>query len=134
MRPSPVVAGIAIYAVDTERLVAFYRTLLGLVEVDRGPTFVTLAGSEEVGGELSIVAIPEHIAAGIAIASPPVVQEDAAIKPVLLVDSLDAVVADVTRLGGGTQDPATAWSFRGLRRLDGFDPEGNVVQFAERIG
>lgn len=126
----PALVGLAVYAVDLDRLVAFYRGVLDLAEVERGPGFVTLA---DTSCELSVVAIPAEIAAGLTVGSPPRPQEDAALKPVFVVASLAEVAVRAAELGGGTRDQDSAWTFRGLRRLDGFDPEGNVVQFAEVV-
>jgi predicted enzyme related to lactoylglutathione lyase len=63
-----------------------------------------------------------------------VLREESAIKPAFFVASLAEVVTLATAHGGSIRPLSTAWEFRGLRRLDGFDPEGNVVQLVEPIG
>ena len=81
------------------------------------------------GVELSVVRIPEQLASTIVIANPPVVRESTPVKLSFLVPRLDAVRAAATATGGGLDPLDSAWSWRGMLHLDGFDPEGNVVQF-----
>ena len=77
-------------------------------------------------------AIPRKIAAGIAIATPPVPRMQAVIKPTFVVRSLDKVRLAAEGNGGFLKPAAGAWHFRGCTVLDGHDPEGNQVQFKQR--
>ena len=83
--------------------------------------------------ELSVVAVPPEVAAQLRIDRPPQIREETPFKPVFQVRSLTEAADAASAGGGGTQPWDTAWDFRGYRRLDGFDPEGNVVQLAERL-
>ncbi|MBI1378402.1 MAG: glyoxalase/bleomycin resistance/dioxygenase family protein [Frankiales bacterium] len=119
--------GVAVYALDVDRVAAFYAAVLGLEVAERAEGYAVVRGEQ---CEVAVVAIPAAIAAGIEIADPPEVRESTPLKPVLLVPSLDA--ADlVVRAGGALAPGARPWEFGGLRRLDVVDPEGNVVQLAE---
>jgi len=122
--------GVAIYSADVQRLTEFYAGVLGLEVVERDDGYVVLSGG---AGEVSIVAVPAPIADTIVVARPPELREEAPIKPVFAVASLATAAADAAALGGGTKPMAAAWEFRGMKRLDGFDPEGNVLQLAEPL-
>jgi predicted enzyme related to lactoylglutathione lyase len=76
-------------------------------------------------------AIPAEYASDIAITQPPQLREDTPFKPVFTVADLAAVRQAAVVTGGGLQDASRAWAWRGGTRLDGHDPEGNVVQFMQ---
>ena len=125
------VVSLVVYAKDRDAVACFYAAELGLEAVDQSAEdddFVILAGP---GVELTVVRIPESIAAGIAIASPPEVREDTPFKPSFLVPSLAAARAAALSAGGRLQPEASEWRFRGYVQVDGLDPEGNVVQFRQ---
>ena len=122
-------SGVAIYACDVARLCDFYVTVLGLTVVERDDGYAVLAGA---AGEVSVVAIPKEIAQGIVITAPPQLREETPVKPVFVVADLAVAATRAAAAGGGSKEPSAAWTFRGLRRLDGWDPEGNVIQLAER--
>ena len=106
----------------------FYAELLGLSASDvRAGDFVSL-GSGDGDLELSIVAIPDRISAGIVITEPPERRTQAAMKPSFAVDNLEVVRRRAPELGGVVDDAATEWSWRGMVHCDGHDPEGNVFQ------
>ncbi len=117
---------VVVYAKDITKVAEFYRRTLNAVSVEETSGFVLLA---RVGIELSIVRVPREIGETIAIGSPPVPREDTPVKCSFLVPDLDAVRAAAIATGGGLGPRESAWSWRGLLHLDGFDPEGNVVQF-----
>ena len=117
---------VVVYAKDIARVAEFYRLTLGVSSIEEAGGFIMLAGN---GVELSVVRIPEQLASTIVIANPPVVRESTPVKLSFLVPRLDAVRAAATATGGGLDPLDSAWSWRGMLHLDGFDPEGNVVQF-----
>ena len=53
-------------------------------------------------------------------------------KPAFFVESLEAVRSVAEATGGYLKPLEGAWHFRGATVLDGWDPEGNVVQFKQR--
>lgn len=123
-------AGVVIYVKDLARAAEFYSAVLGVDAVDRHDEFVVLSASAT---ELSLVAMPPQIADTVVITEPPALREESPVKPSFLVRRLAEAAAAAITHGGGAKPLDAAWEFRGLRHLDGFDPEGNVIQLVERI-
>ena len=84
------------------------------------------------GYEVVVHAIPRKYASGIRIARPAVPRDDVPFKPTFVVANLEAVRAAAVKSGGYLKPAEAAWHFRGCAVLDGWDPEGNVVQFKQR--
>jgi predicted enzyme related to lactoylglutathione lyase len=122
---------LVIFAKNKKRVSAFYRRTLGLEAAEEEPSHDLLLGP---GVELVIHAIPRKYAADITITRPPQVREDTPLKPVFAVPELDAVRAAAKATGGFLKPAEAAWDIRGHTVLDGWDPEGNVVQFRQRKG
>jgi predicted enzyme related to lactoylglutathione lyase len=120
--------GLVVYAKDKRRVSNFYRQTLGLVAIEDETTHDLLRGP---GIEVVIHAIPEEYASQISIANPPQVREETPLKPVFLVESLEAVRLAAEATGGSLQPAHRAWQYHGAFVLDGCDPEGNVVQFRQ---
>lgn len=130
--PEPVIEtghGLVIFAKNKKHLSAFYRATLGLVAAEETPSHDLLRG---VGIELVIHAIPRKYATEIQITKPPRVREDTPFKPAFLVPDLEAVRMAAKATGGYLKPLEAAWHIRGNVVLDGWDPEGNVVQFKQR--
>ena len=123
-------AGAVVYAKDIARVSAFYSGVAGLEAVRSEADHVVL---ESPAFELFIVAVPEHIAASIELADPPLRRTDTPIKLVFTVAKIDAVRAVARSHGGELHPPERQWQFQGFRICDGHDPEGNIVQFRERV-
>lgn len=121
-------AGAVLYAKDMRRLAAFYSAVAGLVEVQRERDFTLL---ENRAAQLTIVAVPERIAAKIEIASPPRRRQETPVKLFFVVASVDAIREVVAELGGALDPREREWKFRSWRVCDGHDPEGNVFQLRE---
>ena len=117
---------LVIFAKDKDRVSTFYRRTLGLEAVELENSHDLLRGS---GIELVIHAIPDRVAAGIEISEPPTVRQAAVFKPAFVVADLEAVRQAAEQTGGGLKPKEASWSIRGATVLDGWDPEGNVVQF-----
>ena len=121
-------AHIAVYALDVARLASYYTNVAGfeIHEVDDG--FTTLHSPTL---ELVLVRIgPEH-AEGLVVTDPPERREDTPIKVSLVVPSL-AAAREAAPAYGAVVDPAEdEWTWSGFTRVDGHDPEGNVVQLME---
>ncbi len=121
--------GVVIFAKSKKRVSAFYQACLGLRAVESEASHDLLQGDTY---EVVIHAIPRKIAAGIAIASPPVPRTQGAIKPTFVVKSLDKVRVAAEGAGGFLKPASGAWHSRKCTVLDGHDPEGNPVQFKQR--
>lgn len=117
--------GLVVFALDLDRLVAFYTGVLGLGVVERDETYAL------IGDDLVVQQIPPAYADDIEMTVPPVLREDTPFKPVFDVSDLDAAVAAAGRLGGGSQPDDRRWRWRGRTVLDGWDPEGNVIQLRD---
>lgn len=76
-------------------------------------------------------AIPKRVADTITIASPPKLRDERAVKLFFPVASLADARDKAPALGGGLSPTKKEWEARGFRACDGYDPEGNVVQFRE---
>jgi predicted enzyme related to lactoylglutathione lyase len=120
--------GLVVFAKSKPRVSAFYRQTLRLDVVESDTTHDLLRGH---GYEVVVHAIPRRVAAGIVIADPPEPREETPFKPTFVVPSLDDVRVAAQATGGFLKPRAGAWHFRGHEVLDGWDPEGNVVQFKQ---
>ncbi len=119
---------LVVFAKNKKRVSAFYRETLGLQAVEEDPSHDLLQGP---GVELVIHSIPKQYAEEIKITRPPQVREESSFKPAFLVPDLEAVRRAAEATGGFLRPQESAWTFRGATVLDGWDPEGNVVQFRQ---
>lgn len=120
----------AVYALDPGKLADFYCAVAEMVRVEEAPGFVALQGAAL---DVILVTIREEIAASIVRETPPQRREETPIKLVLLVHDLAAARDRAAALGGVVDPCDREWSWRGLTRCDGHDPEGNVFQLAVPI-
>jgi hypothetical protein len=118
-----------VYAQDLARVAEFYERTLSRPVVEQDDGFI-LVGDATV--EVAIVQMPEALVAANPLETPPRLRADTPVKPSFLVDDLDHVVGAAAATGGGTRSRAAAWQWRGQLYLDGYDPEGNPVQFRAR--
>jgi predicted enzyme related to lactoylglutathione lyase len=123
-------AAAVIYAKDLARVSRFYAGVAGLRAVQQEAGFVVL---ETPGFQLTLVAIPAHIADHIAIASPPLRREDTALKLAFYVPGIAAARSLAAEFGGTVDGPGREWEMQGWRHCDGHDPEGNVIQLREAV-
>jgi len=124
----PVPYGALIYAKDYRVLASFYEHVAGLTRGEADEEYVLL---EAPSFQLVILQIPERIAANITIEKPPRKRENTPIKLFLNVSSIENARRMVKGLGGELNGAEKEWTFRGVRRCDGIDPEGNVFQLQE---
>jgi len=82
---------------------------------------------------LVIHGIPKNIANRIDITTPPLRRVDMPTKLVFPVTSLAAARTAAGALGGEVDAVSAQFSARSFTACDGFDPEGNVVQFRESM-
>lgn len=120
--------GCVVFAKNKRRVSAFYQRALGLTIEESEPTHDLLVGESH---EIVVHSIPRKYAAAIKIARPVVPREETPIKPTFVVESLDAVRMAAKETGGYLKPVEQAWHFRGFTVPDGWDPEGNIVQFKQ---
>ena len=123
-------AGLVVFAKSVIKLSAFYVRTLGLEVLESARSHQLLCGN---GYEVVVHAIPTKIAREITIAKPPVLREDSAMKPSFVVPDLKALRLAVVATGGWLKPEDMAWAIRGYTVLDGCDPEGNILQFKQKL-
>ena len=116
------------FAKNKKRVSAFYQRVLGLMVQESEPTHDLLVGD---GQEIVVHCIPRKYSASIKISRPVAPREETAIKPAFVVRDLDSVRTAAKETGGYLKPAEQAWRFRGFIVLDGWDPEGNIVQFKQ---
>lgn len=118
-----------LYARDLDRLVAFYSGLGLTVDEMQPGDYAVLTAPQ---AELSIIRIPQPLAAQIEIADPPQVRSGMPIKLAFVVPSIDAALAVAGGGGGRVEEGASRWMFRDHLVQDAIDPEGNKYQLRQR--
>jgi predicted enzyme related to lactoylglutathione lyase len=121
--------GLVVFARNKKRVSAFYSQALQLRVVESSRSHDLLRGQ---GYEVVVHAIPRKHTAATKVARPPLPREDTPFKPTFIVASLDAVRQVAAATGGSLKPAEAAWNFRGCTILDGWDPEGNIIQFKQR--
>ena len=116
------------FAKNKKRVSAFYQQALGLSVEESDTSHDLLRGH---GYEVAVHTIPRKYAASISISKPPEPRQETPFKPTFVVSSLAAVRKAAEATGGHLKPEAGAWHFRGHVVLDGWDPEGNIVQFKQ---
>lgn len=120
--------GLVVFAKNKRRVSAFYQQALGLEVEESDASHDLLRGN---GYEVVVHTIPRKYAAGITVAKPPQPRDETPFKPTFVVASLAEVRRAVEATGGYLKPESGAWHFRGHTVLDGWDPEGNIVQFKQ---
>ncbi|MCW5634445.1 MAG: hypothetical protein KIT17_14020 [Rubrivivax sp.] len=120
---------VVIYAKDKDRVAEFYRRTLDLAVSEWEDGFSILTGAQV---EVRVVRMPVAVASQVVITSPPERREHMPVKASFLVGSFAAVREAAEATGGGLEPAEAEWTWHGTVHLDGFDPEGNVVQFRRR--
>ncbi len=128
-RTSQMQQGLVVFAKNIKRVSAFYRETLSLATEESDSSHELLRGS---GYEIVVHAIPRKYAAQIKIAKPVEPRDETPFKPTFVVADLEVVRAAAVSTGGYLKPAEGAWHFRGCTVIDGWDPEGNIVQFKQR--
>ena len=118
--------GLVIFAKDKDLVSDFYQKALGLQIQESEKTHDLLVSQCH---EVVVHAISKAYAKSIEISSPPAPREETPLKPTFVVADLEVVRAAAKATGGHLKPLKQAWRFRGFIVLDGWDPEGNIVQF-----
>ena len=114
-----------LFAEDLTRCANFYAALLGGELLDQSATFVRVTSDSS---EVLIHQIP-GVTPDVSYAP----RDDAAMKPVYFVASIDMARSAVANLGGRVYDAITVATYGNVNYCDAVDPEGNVIQLAERL-
>ena len=126
--------GAVVYVLDLGRAVVFYRATTNWSVLEQESGFATLQSPSVQGATiLTLVQIPDEIAADITIADPPQRRDETPIKLSFAVNDLAEVRALAATVGGVVDSVDMEWTFGTVRVVDGHDPEGNVVQFRQSI-
>ena len=126
--------GAVVYVLDLGRAVVFYRATPNWSVLEQESGFATLQSPSVQGATiLTLVQIPDEIAADITIADPPQRRDETPIKLSFAVNDLAEVRALAATVGGVVDSVDMEWTFGTVRVVDGHDPEGNVVQFRQSI-
>lgn len=120
--------GLVVFAKNKQRVSAFYQQTLGLKVIESESSHDLL---RDESYEVVVHSIPRKYAATITIAKPPAPRDATPFKPTFVVGSLQRVRITAEATGGYLKPEASAWHFRGHVVLDGWDPEGNIVQFKQ---
>lgn len=120
--------GLVVFTKNKRRVSAFYQQTLSLDVHESDSSHDLLRGH---GCEVVVHSIPRQVAASIQIAQPPEPRDETPFKPTFVVASLAQVRQAAEATGGHLKPEAAAWHFRGHIVLDGWDPEGNIVQFKQ---
>jgi predicted enzyme related to lactoylglutathione lyase len=124
-------AAAVVYVRDLPVMRTFYESCFGMSVLESGGDEFCVLASED--WELSLVAVPEAVAAMWVITDPPERREETPVKLAFEVTSIEDLRPVVTGTGGQADPARSAWDFRGFRHLDCLDPEGNVVQLRQRL-
>ena len=126
--------GAVVYVLDLGRALEFYRVTTNWSVLEQESGFVTLQSPSVQGATiLTLVQIPDEIAADITLADPPQRREETPIKLSFAANDLAEVRALAATVGGVVDSVDMEWTFGTVRVVDGHDPEGNVVQFRQSI-
>jgi predicted enzyme related to lactoylglutathione lyase len=119
---------LCVFAKQVDKVSLFYQQALGLKVEVSDKTHDLLVGQNY---EVVVRAISKAYAQSIEIELPPKRRDDVALKPTFVVDDLEVVRAAAKANGGFLKPIKQAWRIRGFIVLDGYDPEGNVIQFKQ---
>jgi predicted enzyme related to lactoylglutathione lyase len=120
--------GLVVFAKNKKRVSAFYQQTLDLDLAETATSHDLLRGH---GYEVVVHTIPRKYAASMTITKPPVPRQESPFKPTFVVVSIEAVRSAAQATGGYLKPDSGAWHFRGHVVIDGWDPEGNIVQFKQ---
>lgn len=121
---------IAIYALHLTDLGAFYKEALDLEELESGDDYVCLGRN---GIEVNILKMNSKPGMKIEPEMSMHIREENPVKCSFIVQSFEQARKAHQKFGGKLQDEKNAWEWRGAKHLDGYDPEGNVLQYRVMI-
>ena len=123
-------AAAVLYVKRLGPMCSFYHECFGLEVAETAEDYCVL---ESDAWTLSLVVVPEAVAATFRTSVPPARREETPVKLAFDVPSIEGLRPVMARLGGQVDSGETQWEFRSLRHCDCLDPEGNVVQLREPL-
>ncbi len=127
--PPVMPAAAVLYVKDLDSMVAFYTAYFALTAQQAGDGFQALLSEN---WELTLLRIPEAVAATIEITRPPRRRATSPVKLVFDVAALDDACSRAASAGGRLEPDDEAWELDGGLRRDCREPEGNVLQLHQR--
>ena len=109
---------------------AFYEQCLGFEPVDVSDRYRVLVAETWT---LSLVRAAKDFSDTVEPSTSPRRRTKAAIKLGFGVQSIESIRTRAEALGGNIDSPDHEWDFRDVRRCDGVDPEGNVIQLLKPL-
>lgn len=119
-----------IFAKNLAKLVSFYEQLVPMTVLHSYQDY-TVLDSQTM--QLVIHAIPPQFAEQLDITEPPELRTNMPIKLCIPVASLATARATAANVGGQLYAPEQEWQAGSFRACDGYDPEGNIIQFRETV-
>ncbi|MBP6186910.1 MAG: hypothetical protein KA421_04045 [Rhodoluna sp.] len=117
---------VVLWAEEFQGAAKFYAALLSAEISDQSADFVRISSDQN---QILLHSVPEDYREGVSV--PPVIREEAALKPVYQVQSIAAAREAVAGMAGQVLSADREQSYAATRYCDGFDPDGNVFQLAE---
>ncbi len=122
--------GCVIFAKDVEAMSVFYQSVLNMRPLESSDLHCVMSNGSV---ELVVHGMPKQIADSISISSPPELRVAIAMKPAFVVESLEKVRIACEKTNGGLKPESDIWDIRGAKVIDGWDPEGNIIQFKQVV-
>jgi catechol-2,3-dioxygenase len=123
-----VTAEAVVYVKGLRQMRTFYQECLGLEITESTEDYCVL---ESGAWTLSLVTVPDAVAATIRVSAPPARRDRTPVKLAFPVPDIEDLRPLITQLGGQLDAASTTREFRNLLRCDCLDPEGNVVQLLQ---
>jgi predicted enzyme related to lactoylglutathione lyase len=123
-------SGAVLFGKELPRLAKFYEAVVGFSVVHSEAGIIVLESGQQ---QLVLHGVPLRVAKSIEITSPPKLRTDTAVKLVFVVDSIADARSSAGAFGGALSPKEKEFEVRGSTACDGYDPEGNVIQFRENV-
>lgn len=124
-------AAAVLYVKDPDTMRTFYETCFAMSAQPLDEEGLCVLSSNE--WELSLVRVPQSLAAGIVITNLPQRRQESPLKLAFEVADIERAELIIAAAGGRIDSIRSAFDFRGRRHRDFLDPEGNVAQLRQRL-
>ena len=117
-------ADLVLFVNDVTLISTFYSKLLGCAAKTESEVFIHIRNET---CDILVHQIPSEYLEPLQ--TPTQVRDDCAWKPIFDVPSISDARELAKQLGGNIQSAAAEWTMGTFTYCDGYDPEGNVIQF-----